>query len=139
MTKAGRIVLSVGVVLLAAAAIAQYAFSARRDLEVALAMKRLPASLHGEHVEVDAWTDYVVRAYFEIAPSDFEKLLAARQYEDRRVEFMGRAITPSAPSFPEVDQLVPKYCYAWHAADGTSCSLWADAEKKRVVLFYAAD
>ena len=51
-----------------------YLFSPKRDLEVALGMKRLPGSLTNEKVRVDSWQDYSVGAFFEIDPGDMRGL-----------------------------------------------------------------
>ena len=67
-----------------------YGCSPRRDLELALDVECLSDSLHHEVIVVDAWTDYSVRASFEIAPADLQRLLEARPYQ--RTEAQWRSL-----------------------------------------------
>jgi hypothetical protein len=116
--------------------------SPSRDLEVALGVKRLPASVHNVDMKVDAWTDYSVRAYFEIDPKDFERLLGVRSYEQVRTEILGIKVASikGLASFARAARdMNVDFEYQWKGAKSTSCNLFTDASKRRVVVIYGTD
>lgn len=121
--------IAAGIVLLGAVGW-PYLFSPKRDLEVALGVKRLPASLKNEKVRVDSWTDYSADAYFEIDPTDMRRLLTVRPYEEVVVSpILKKKIgepSPSGPAgfyfFPEVPRFDTKRRWEWEQAPGVDDS-----------------
>jgi hypothetical protein len=108
--------------------------SPKRDLEVALGVKRLPASLTYEKVRVDSWQDYSVDAVFEVEPEDMRRLLAARPYTEVR---------PPLPAsfFSEVSRFEVKYLFEWQPdqRDFLRCQLWVSGDFSKACLRYLAD
>jgi hypothetical protein len=119
------------VVLVLVGSAAWYLVSPRRDLEKSLNVDWLPWSLHNADVSVDAEQDYVVRGYFEIAPQDLEKILAARIYEK------DPAINSAAPD-PQTHGHTATVGYTWFSADGqTSCWILTDESKQWATFLYS--
>jgi hypothetical protein len=117
-------------------------FPASTDLKVALGVERLPASLKRSHVHTQAFQNYVVCAYFEISPHDFETLLSARTYARREPDHkhVGGAWWPElafdAAEMFEWERTVVRGVSTQAVA---RCSLYTDAGKTRVYLVYGAD
>ncbi|MEK7951207.1 hypothetical protein [Luteolibacter soli] len=138
----------VGIALLGAVGLL-YLFSPKRDLEVALGVKRLPGSLKHERVRVDNWTDYLVDSYFEIDPADMRCLLAVRPYEEVVTPSILKTKIRAAPSskpagfyfFPEVPRFETKHRWEWEptpgVADSPRCEISVSEDFSKAYIQYS--
>jgi hypothetical protein len=121
--------------------------SPKRDLEVALGVKRLPGSLKHERVRTDSWTDYSVDAYFQIHPEDMRRLLTVRPYAEvqapRTLEMEIGEFRPPTPAsfFPDVPGFDVKHLLEWQPdPDGfLRCQIWVSGDFTKAYLHYTAD
>ena len=121
-----------------------YIFSSRRDLEVALGTDWLPWSLKNAQIRTDAWTDYSVRACFEIDPDDMRELLKKRPYvEERRFppQFGGNFVhQPSWDFFPEVAPFEVTRVFGLETVEPIFTSrIWVNHDYSRAYVHYAVD
>ena len=124
-----------------------YLTSPKRDLEVALGVKRLPGSLTHEKVRVDSWQDYSVDAFFEADPEDMRRLLAARPYTEFKVPQslkmeIGEFRPPLPASFfPDVPRFEVKHVLECQQErdDFLLCQIWVSGDFSKAYIRYVTD
>ncbi len=117
-----------------------YMLSPRRDLEHCFGLRSLPSSIRNETIMVDAWTDYVVHAAFEIDPEDFPKLMSRMDY--KKEEFWSDRIA----RFREFDDRFGKFgdeiiseVYVWHGPNDSRSRFVVNNDRNKVLVIYSAD
>src|SRR5215831_7899201 len=87
----------------------------RAPLKLALGLATLPQSVRNVRYGEDAWTDYIVHVYCEVAPKDFAALLAGREFIKREPDTDSFRINP-----PDYARTIPGFTavevYHWHGA-----------------------
>ena len=112
-----------------------HSLSPSRDLEEALALRRLPPSIAHIHLHAQSWTDYAVIAYFEISPEDFETLITARPYSHWEFSSEDNYRPMGSDTFRGVSPFIAAHSYEWND-QRANCRLWTDGTKRKVFLIY---
>ena len=118
---------------------------ARAGVRHALGFRFLPWSVTVNAASTDAWTDYVFRGDISIHPADFEKLLAARNYEMQPFqpseESLSESVDGRHPGFHVAETWVCSYSPPPSRLDdhGTTITLETNAERNRVFILYGTD
>ncbi len=110
----------------------------RESLKLALGLRALPSSVKNVRYGEDAWTDYIVHVYCEVAPSDFAALLSGRglkksDYQPAPYRIQPPAYAKKIPAFTAVET------YHWSGGGLTDCTLVTNAKHDRVYVVYGAD
>jgi len=118
-------------------------FGGRQKAAVKTALAgQLPSNIHDLHVHEDAWTDYVVYAYFKCDPKDIQNILESPPFEREKsnLPFFSFDNTP----FPELKGFPPiKNVIQFHRNDleevNGICLVYTDSNFSFIYVLYGVD